>query len=70
MLTLPVKHITVTLGDAERVALAQMAAEDERYPKQQINWLIRQEAQRRGLLTGAKKHNGALDSQAGRAAAV
>jgi len=50
MLEMPVSRITVSLGDDERAALGRMAAEDTRYPKQQIAWLIRQEAQRRGLL--------------------
>ncbi len=51
MQPLPVgKSITVSLDSDEQFALAVMRDQDMRYPKQQIKWLIRQEAQRRGLL--------------------
>ena len=56
MLELPIKCITVSLGDEERQALGHMSEQDARYPKQQIAWLIRQEAQRRGLLPSVKSN--------------
>lgn len=50
-MTRPRERVTVTLAPHDRDALAAMANQDARYPKQQITWLIRQEAKRRGLLT-------------------
>lgn len=50
MTTLSIARIVVPLGDAERAALAQMSETDMRFPKQQIQFLIREEAKRRGLL--------------------
>lgn len=52
------QSIHVPLDERERMALSAMAEQDSRYPKQQIAWLIREEARRRGLLDSTT-HNGA-----------
>lgn len=43
------RRITLTLDESTGRALAEMAQADLRPPKRQLQWLIRQEAQRRGL---------------------
>lgn len=44
-------RMTITLAEDERLALNRMAAAECRFPKEQIRYLVRQEAERRGLLT-------------------
>ncbi len=42
-------RITVPLTIEERQALAQMASQELRDPRAQIKWLLREEAERRGI---------------------
>lgn len=42
-------RITIPLSDKEREALAQMATEALRDPRDQIKWILREEAERRGI---------------------
>jgi len=55
------KRLTVTLDESLGTALAEMAQTDLRPPKKQVQWLIQQEAQRRGLVknegNGARLNN-------------
>lgn len=44
------RRLTISFTEEERNALQQMAEYDFRPPKDQMRWLLRQEAQRRGLL--------------------
>jgi len=46
-------RITVPLSDKEREVLAQMATEALRDPRDQIRWILRAEAERRGLWPAA-----------------
>ena len=46
-------RITVPLSDEERSALAQMASQEMRDPRAQIRWILREEAERRGILPPA-----------------
>lgn len=46
-------RITVPLSDEERKALAQMASAEMRDPRAQIRWILREEAERRGILPPA-----------------
>ncbi len=43
-------RLTITLAEDERVALQRMAESDCRYPREQMRYLLRQEACKRGLL--------------------
>jgi hypothetical protein len=43
-------RISVPLDKAELTALATMAATDCRHPREQMRFLLREEARRRGLL--------------------
>lgn len=43
-------RLTVTLAEDERVALQRMAEDECRYPREQLRFLLREEAQKRGLL--------------------
>ena len=42
-------RITVPLSDKEREVLAQMASQELRDPRAQIKWILREEAERRGI---------------------
>ena len=42
-------RITVPLSDSEREVLAQMASQEMRDPRAQIRWILREEAERRGI---------------------
>ena len=42
-------RITVPLSDKERDVLAQMASQELRDPRAQIKWILREEAERRGI---------------------
>jgi hypothetical protein len=44
-------RLTVSFTAEESEALERMSMEDFRPPKDQIRWLLREEAQRRGLLS-------------------
>jgi hypothetical protein len=55
-LSLPSKFY-VRLSEAAREVLPALAEMDRRYPGQQIDWLIVEEAQRRGLLTLPNRDN-------------
>lgn len=44
------RRLTISFTEEERNALQQMAEYDFRPPKDQMRWLLRQEAQKRGLL--------------------
>ena len=46
-------RITVPLTDEERKALAQMASQELRDPRAQIKWILREEAERRGIWPAA-----------------
>lgn len=48
-------RVTVPLDEAEFQALADIALSECRNPKAQLVWLIRQEAQKRGLLLNAEQ---------------
>lgn len=43
------RQLTVTFTPTEREILQTLAVLDLRYPQEQIRWLVRQEAERRGL---------------------
>jgi hypothetical protein len=45
-------RMMITLGDDERAALMQMAESDYRRPQELLRYLLRTEAQKRGLLDG------------------
>jgi hypothetical protein len=58
-------RMTITLSEDERTALVQMAGNEFRRPQEQLRYILRTEAQKRGLLdtherTPASKHQGAL----------
>lgn len=44
------KRLTITFEEGERTALQEMAREALRDPKTQVRFLVREEAQRRGLI--------------------
>ena len=46
-------RITVPLSDEECRALAQMASQELRDPRAQIKWILREEAERRGIWPAA-----------------
>ena len=48
---MPTTRVTVPLEPRELVALVRMAAADCRHPREQMRYLLREEACRRGLLT-------------------
>jgi hypothetical protein len=62
------RRITIQLSDEARAVLPTLAKQDMRYPKQQINYLIVEEAKRRGLLP-QEDRNRAQDMEAGGAVA-
>ncbi|MEI8164799.1 MAG: hypothetical protein WCG26_00405 [Chloroflexales bacterium] len=43
-------RIVITLDPTECAALGAMARDELRYPRDQLRWLLREEAKRRGLL--------------------
>ncbi len=43
-------RVNVPLASSELEALVRMAADDVRHPREQLRYLLRTEAQRRGLL--------------------
>ena len=45
-----IQRLTISFTPDERKALQAMAEKDFRPPKDQLRWLLREEAQRRGLL--------------------
>ena len=47
---MPVSRISVPLDRCELDALLNMAAADCRHPREQMRYLLREEARRRGLL--------------------
>ena len=49
-----IPRLTISLTPEEREALERMVEADFRPPKEQIRWLVREEARRRGLLPVAK----------------
>ena len=51
----PPTRVTIDLEQDVGVALVKMCEQDLRYPKQQLAWIVRQEAQRRGLLTNSEE---------------
>ena len=51
------RRLTLSLSDDEAAALAAMARQDRRYPKQQIGWLIVEAAKRRGLLADERQRD-------------
>lgn len=56
-------RISVPLDKSEFAALLDMATTDCRHPREQMRYILREEAQRRGLLT-AENSNGASDTAA------
>lgn len=50
-------RITVPLSDKEREVLAQMATEALRDPRDQIRWILREEAERRGIWPAVLSEN-------------
>jgi hypothetical protein len=48
-------RMTVTFAEEERKALQAMAERDFRYPKEQLRYLLRAEAERRGLLPATEQ---------------
>jgi hypothetical protein len=59
-------RMTITLSEDERVALVQMAGNEFRRPQEQLRYILRTEAQKRGFLNTHErtpeptKHQGAL----------
>ena len=51
------RMVGVELENDERAALLVMARQDMRYPWEQLRYLIREEAERRGALPQPLKHN-------------
>ena len=49
-------RLTISFEPEEQLALQRMAEEDFRPPKDQLRWLLRQEAQKRGLLSVQHEH--------------
>ena len=49
------KMVGVTLTKEERAALLEMSKQDTRYPWDEMRFLIREEARRRGLWTEDEK---------------
>ena len=43
-------RMVLILNESERQALSAMSEHDMRFPREQLRYLLRQEAQRRGLL--------------------
>lgn len=56
------RRLTLTLDESLGQALAEMAHADLRPPKKQLQWLIQQEAQRRGLAKN-EGSGGRLDNE-------
>ena len=48
-------RVSVTFPESERNILSAMCAADIRAPDDQIRYLLRQEAQRRGLVTNSEE---------------
>lgn len=46
----PPTRVTINLDQDIGAALVAMCEQDLRYPKQQIAWVLRREAERRGLV--------------------
>lgn len=58
-------RLTIILPEDERVALQHMSETDCRYPREQMRYLLREEACRRGLLsTQLEKREEAQDGEA------
>lgn len=49
-------RLTISLTPAESDALRRMVELDFRPPREQLRWLLRQEAQRRGLLPSCSEN--------------
>ena len=49
-------RMTITLAEDERNALQHMAEAECRYPREQLRYLLRREAQARGLLDPSAAH--------------
>ena len=49
-------RLTISFEPEEQVALQRMAEQDFRPPKDQLRWLLRQEAQKRGFLSVQHEH--------------
>jgi hypothetical protein len=47
-------RVTITLSEDERTALVSMAGNDYRQPQEQLRYLLRTEAQKRGLLDASE----------------
>lgn len=56
----PFCRVSVVLDDDVGTALARMCQQDMRPPRQQLAWIVRAEAQRRGLLENDETAGGSL----------
>jgi hypothetical protein len=58
-----ITRLTVSFTPEERQALQAMAETDIRPPKEQVRWLLRQEAKRRGLLSSLETQRAKMQAQ-------
>jgi hypothetical protein len=57
-----ITRLTISFTPEERQVLQAMAETDTRPPKEQVRWLLRQEAERRGLLSSLEAQHLAAET--------